>query len=254
MRVIINADDCGINKQVNRHIKDAIEAGKLTSTTIMANMSDLEGSVRLFDEYHDKVSFGIHLNLTEGEPLLRSEKLLEFGFYSENDDKIVFNSKQAESFRYKRLPKDIKAEIYKELATQIEKLKAEGIILSHLDSHHHIHTCFSLIGVIAQLSKDFKIPKVRRIRNYLPQSVSFYGRQAWALMSRCENRQYIMTDYFAIFKEFFLNQRIPQLKSNSSLELMIPPGHYKESYQQEERMMLDMSYPNDFELINYNEL
>ena len=254
MRVIINADDCGKNEQANRHIKEAIEAGKLTSTTIMANMSDVEGALQLFEEYRKEISFGIHLNLTEGEPILRNKKLLDFGYYSENDGKLVFDGAKAERFRNKFLPRDIKAEIYKELSAQVKLLQEGGAILSHIDSHHHIHTCFSLIDVIAQLSKDFNLYKVRRIRNYVPRSLSFYGRQAWATLSYLKNSQYKMTDFFAIFKEFFENERISQLKTDSSIELMIHPGHYMESYQKEEEMMLDMTYPDCFELINYNEL
>ena len=254
MKVIINADDCGKNEQVNCHIKKAIEAGKLTSTTIMANMGDVEGALQLYEEYYKQISFGIHLNLTEGEPLLKSKTLLDFGYYSVQDGKIVFDGTKAESFRYKRLPWDIKAEIYKELAAQIKLLQEGGAILSHIDSHHHIHTCFGLIEVIAQLSKDFNLYKVRRIRNYVPRLMSFYGRQAWAILSHLYNSQYIMTDFFAIFKEFFEKEKISKLKPDSSIELMIHPGHFMESYQKEEQMMLDMTYPDYFELINYNEL
>lgn len=254
MKVIVNADDCGINQQVNSHIKVAIEAGKLTSTTIMANMSDVEGALQLYEEYNKQISFGIHLNLTEGEPLLKSKKLLDFGFYTEKEGSMVFDAKNAEGFRYKLLPKEVKAEIYNELSAQVKFLQERGMIISHIDSHHHIHTCFSLIDVIAQLSKDYNLYKVRRIRNYVPRSLSFYGRQAWAALSHLKNSQYIMTDFFAIFKEFFENERISQLNNNSSIELMIHPGHYMESYQREEKMMMDMKYPEDFELINYNQL
>ena len=43
MKLIINADDCGKNKEVNAAISHFIETGKITSTTVMANMDDLEG-------------------------------------------------------------------------------------------------------------------------------------------------------------------------------------------------------------------
>lgn len=48
MKLIINADDCGKSKDVNVAINHFIEAGKITSTTIMANMDDLDGAARLF--------------------------------------------------------------------------------------------------------------------------------------------------------------------------------------------------------------
>ena len=254
MRVIINADDCGYNSHVNAHIKNAIEAGKLTSTTIMANMTDVPGALQLYEEYHKSVSFGVHLNLTEGEPLLKSKKLLDYGYYVEQDGRIVFDAARAESFRYKLLPKEIKTEIYNELSAQVRLLQEGGAVLSHIDSHHHIHTCFSLMDVIAQLSKDYNINKIRRIRNYVPRSVGYYMRQVWAIMSYVKNSQYAMTDFFAFFNEFFESDRISQLRQSSSIELMIHPGHNMKSYQDEEKLMLDLSYPDYFELTNYNVL
>lgn len=254
MRVIINADDCGLNSNVNQHIRNTIEAGKITSTTIMANMDDIDGALRLYEEYHNQISFGIHLNLTQGQPILNSQKLLDYGYCSEKDGQIVFDSNRAENYRYKILPKVIKREIYKEFSRQIEILQKRGVRLSHLDSHHHIHTCFSLLDVIAQLSLDYNIPKIRRIRNYVPRSLSFYGRQAWATLAIMKNHKFVMSDYFASFEEFVSHNRLPQIKSNDTIELMIHPGHRLETYQLEEKMMLDSVYPVDFELISYNEL
>lgn len=73
IKVIINADDCGYSKLVDDHIANAIRSGKITSTTMMANMNDFEGALALYDTYKDEVSFGFHLNLTEGTPLLKTK-------------------------------------------------------------------------------------------------------------------------------------------------------------------------------------
>lgn len=254
MKVIINADDCGFNPHVNQHIKGAIESGKITSTTIMANMEDLDGALDLYEKYHNSISFGVHLNLTEGVPIIASKTLLDFGYYSEEDGHLIFNGSRAESFHYKQLPKYIRDEIYKELSAQIERVKKDGARISHIDSHHHIHTSSSLFEIIAQLSKEYSIYKVRRIRNYVSNPLSFYGRQAWVILSKMHNPKYHFTDYFAIFREFFLNPSLKNIKYNESLELMIHPGHYMKSYQDEEMMMMDVEYPSNFELINYNDL
>lgn len=56
---------------------------KLPALQSLANMDDLEGASRLFDEYQDSISFGIHLNLTEGHPLRYSQELLDRGYYKE---------------------------------------------------------------------------------------------------------------------------------------------------------------------------
>ena len=69
MRIIINADDCGLSEIVDKEIEYCIRHGLISSTTIMANMDDFEGARRLYDTYGNAVSFGWHMNLTEGEPL-----------------------------------------------------------------------------------------------------------------------------------------------------------------------------------------
>lgn len=79
MKLIINADDCGYSSVVNRRIEEEIWHHRITSTTVMANMDDFEGAVRLYEKYGKDISFGVHLNMTEGKPLLDSEELLSAG-------------------------------------------------------------------------------------------------------------------------------------------------------------------------------
>ena len=100
--VIINADDCGINKEVDAEIERFIQLGKITSTTVMANMDDLEGAKNLYDLYKDNISFGVHVNLTNGEPLTKSQALLDYGYYKEEDGKVLLNGYP---FINKQIPK-----------------------------------------------------------------------------------------------------------------------------------------------------
>ena len=252
MRVIINADDCGYGDLNNQHIKNAIECGKISSTTIMANMPGFEGALELYEKYNKDISFGCHLNLIEGEPLTYSKELDEIGYYIKEGGKVLFGN--AEHFHYKKLSSAAKRAIYNELSAQIKKLQEGGAKISHLDSHSHVHTSPSLFDVMAQVSKDFNIPKVRRIRNYVSNPLSYYGRQAWVMLSKMNNPRYVFTDYFAIFEEYFRNPAIRNIKAGDTLELMVHPGHTLKYLQDEEQMMLDMDYPEYFELITYNDL
>lgn len=43
VKVIVNADDCGISRHVDSEIQRYIEAGLVTSTTLMTNMPDILG-------------------------------------------------------------------------------------------------------------------------------------------------------------------------------------------------------------------
>lgn len=136
-RIIINADDCGMSQTVNEHIEKAILAGKITSTTVMTNMHDFDGAVRLYKQYHDCISFGWHINLSEGKPLLYSQLLLDKGFYIESEHGVEMNGRK---FLHKWLTSEARKEITKELMAQCSKLRDSGIVISHVDSHHHAHT------------------------------------------------------------------------------------------------------------------
>ncbi len=74
-RIIVNADDLGWNRQVNQATRVLMEAGLVTSATIMANGPCWSEAIDLARSKPD-LSFGVHLNLTGGRPLCGS-RLLE---------------------------------------------------------------------------------------------------------------------------------------------------------------------------------
>lgn len=250
MRIIINADDCGKSQIVNEHIEQAIQRGKITSTTVMANMDDFNGAVALFRKYSDKISFGWHINLTEGEPLLKNQRLLDYGYYVEQNGLVSFNGKK---YWDKRLPRDIKEGIKNELKAQYEKLRDAGIKISHADSHQHIHTSKSMLGVIPCVLNELNIFKVRCIRNYMPFSFNFLMRELWRFNFKSRVNNIVMTDYFISFKKYMDN---PNLKSNGTIELMCHPGHEVDFYREEEKLLMssDYSFGNPAQIINYYQL
>src|SRR5258707_9697646 len=68
MRIIVNADDLGMNECVNEAIFQGMRRGTITSATMLSNGAAVKvaaQSLRLFP----KCSFGVHLNLTEYSPL-----------------------------------------------------------------------------------------------------------------------------------------------------------------------------------------
>lgn len=255
MKLIINADDCGKNKEVNAAISHFIETGKITSTIVMANMDDLEGASRLFDEYQDSISFGIHLNLTEGHPLRYSQELLDRGYYKETANvagekgNIYLNINQ---LRNKIISTSIQKELEKELCAQIEKVLDYGIRISHIDSHHHIHTSLLMLRMMPKLAKRYGIHKMRRMRNYVPSAswTNMALRDLWKQLIKLQNHRIVMTDYFGIYEEWYDNGK-QILHENTVLELMCHPGG---AYSEEECKLLETDFTQlaNVELVNYN--
>lgn len=250
-QVIINADDCGINSKVDAEVERFILLGKITSTTVMANMDDLAGAKNLYDLYKEKISFGVHINLTDGQPLTQSQALLDYGYYKEKDGKTLFNGY---SFINNRLPKHLHKDIIKECVAQINKVRDYGINVSHIDSHHLMLTSSSMISITPTILNQTRIKKTRRARNYIKQkSFDYYKRQLWFAWMKMNVRGLKSTDWFDMFSSFYTLQK-KGFHKNGTIELMTHPGG---NYPKEDLLMLNSDYDQLFkgyQLINYNNL
>lgn len=246
-RIIINADDCGISKRVNQEIESCINAGLLTSTTVMANMEDFEGAVRLYRRYKDVISFGWHINLTQGQPLTRSQLLLDKGYYNEKDGRLEFNGR---AFRNKLIDKGMGSEIHKELLAQYSRLRDSGIVPTHADSHQHIHTTRSMLFIVPSLLKELGIVKCRRLRNYVPSVYSRALRNCWGAWMKMHGLK--MTDTFCAFHEYY---DTPLITQGMLVELMCHPGHQGEEYREEYELLKNADFDKlKAKLISYKEL
>lgn len=246
--LIINSDDCGLSPAVNQAIERAIAAGKISSTTVMANMGDLPGAARLHREHGASISFGIHLNLTQGPPLTDSPAMRRSSFVvPDAGGGWRLNGQQ---FRYKPLGRALRAAVRAELDAQIEAVRAAGIRISHIDSHHHIHTAPFILPIVARLAREKGIRRIRAMRNYMPLSASRGLRWAWRLYLKILYPRAIMTQGFGIYEEF---HRQPGLPMRGALELMC---HCGGEPPREEELLMQADAERDFgaRLINYNQL
>ncbi|QUF85600.1 MULTISPECIES: carbohydrate deacetylase [Clostridium] len=160
--LIINADDFGYSKAVNLGIMESHINGVLTSTTLMANMPGVDHAVSLLKDMPN-LCVGAHLTLTCGKPMLGekvSTLIKENGYFLKLED--VEN---------KVVQMDI-SEIYEEWKTQIRYLLNKGVNLSHIDSHHHVHTFKEHEEIIKVLSEEFNLP-VRNCNNVLENKIRF---------------------------------------------------------------------------------
>lgn len=246
-KIIINADDCGKDIYVDSSIKDAILEGKISSTSIMANMRDFDGAVKLYKEFCDQISFGWHINLTEGEPLIQSQLLLDSGYFIEKEGIVYLNGK---SFYGRQLQSEQKIEIRKELIAQYSKLRDYGIEVSHADGHHHIHMSPSMIGFMPSLFKELGITRCRHKKNYGMSAISYFAREMWSIPFKI--RGITMPDTLGDFTTYYNN---PLLRQGTIVELECHPGHPNLDFQQEMKLVYTAAL-NDWgaKLITYRDL
>lgn len=149
----LTADDFGLHPSITDGIMECIEVGVINSISIMANGYDFERAVHLIKN-HGKILKGVHVALTEVEPLLRKEvpSLLK-------GDRPFHHAKNF----FLLLPFIKKAEIYEEAKAQIERV-VRYFPIDHLNSHQHVHLFPGIFEIFLTLARQFKIPYIRLVK------------------------------------------------------------------------------------------
>ncbi len=223
-RLIVNADDFGFARDVNRGIVDAHRGGILTATTLMANGAAFDDAVRLARETPE-LDIGCHLVLVSGCSVRTGAPL----------PATVPELVRALARR------EINA--CDELSAQVRRILDAGIQPRHLDTHKHTHLWTPVLDAVAHIGEEFGIPWVRRPFDFpmTAGGVPFTKRltaRALCLVRRRFHRALgahhcRTTDYFAgfqitgRFRTAELVELIAELPDGLT-ELMTHPGYCTE--------------------------
>jgi predicted glycoside hydrolase/deacetylase ChbG (UPF0249 family) len=133
-RLILNADDFGLTRGINRAIVELYEAGALNSATLMANGPAFEDAISLALA-HPGLGVGCHIVLTEGIPVSHPASIPTLiGADGKN-----FRPSLVSFLAALLLGRINQAEIALEAAAQIDRLQLAGIRVTHVDTHKHTH-------------------------------------------------------------------------------------------------------------------
>jgi chitin disaccharide deacetylase len=154
-QLIINADDFGLCRGVNKGIAEAHATGVLTSATLMANMPAAEEAVEIAHKL-SHLGVGVHLNLTEGKPLSQDSNVNQL-----LDEAGNFAFKAGKLALVSLVSAKVRSAVETELAAQIQWVIERAIMPTHLDSHKHIHSFPLIFKIVCRLAKRFGIPAIR---------------------------------------------------------------------------------------------
>jgi predicted glycoside hydrolase/deacetylase ChbG (UPF0249 family) len=246
--VIVNADDLGMSQEVNEATFDLMAKGRISSATIMANAPVSRDAARRVASF-PRCSFGVHLNLTQFEPLTAGPgaRLLvdERGQMSRANERAWPTRERLRA-------------VYRELCAQIERVASLGVCISHLDSHNHVHTRPFLFVVLKAVQKRYHIRRVRLAKNFYSSDrpcpadlVLKKHAYNWALKSMYAT---CTTDAFTEFLTYYQADATRQ-RSIGRIELMVHPGA---AYAAEETAILDSDWTRrmgrPLQLISYAQL
>jgi predicted glycoside hydrolase/deacetylase ChbG (UPF0249 family) len=155
-RLILNADDFGLTRGINRAVAELHSAGALTSTTLMANGPAFDDAVAIAHA-HPSLGVGCHVVLVDGTPLSPPASI----------PSLI--GKDGKSFRTS-LPDFLLAalrgainedDILREATAQIRHMQSAGLHVTHLDTHKHTHTLPTVARPLLQAAVHAGIRAVR---------------------------------------------------------------------------------------------
>lgn len=231
-RLIVNADDLGADESRNAGIFDAIEAGSVTSVSILPNGPALEDALRGIRALRLKsLSFGVHFNISEGKPIASASRCIL------GPDGCFRGKVRTQSLLLDRENSALQKEIRKELSAQIILIQDAGIHVDHLDGHQHVHILPAVVRAAAEAANTHGISWVRIPEEPCPDSVSahvteeacFFSQHASASRAFYNAMGIHSTDHF---RGLLLKGELPAetwldyLESIPSglTELMVHPG------------------------------
>lgn len=251
--VVINADDFGYGPEVNAAILEAGHKRCISSATIMANGPSVSEALAMV-AHLPQMSFGIHLNLTEFLPLLPVSAIQTAGLVNAEGTFL------GDAFRQLRPSPRLLEACYEELDQQLLSLHVKGLRLSHIDSHHHIHTVPWLLPVVWQLQKKHKIFRLRNTLNIYPSGEVnaprlrlLAAKKLWQSAALLLGAK--MPQRFSSLSVFLADPLRSDFTAASSLELMCHPG--QAGFEGETQHLLSQGpsvLPEGFGLLNYRDI
>jgi hopanoid biosynthesis associated protein HpnK len=166
-RLIVNADDFGLTRGVNRAIAACHQRGIVSSATLMATGACFEEAVEMAG-HMPRLSVGCHIVLVDGTPLLSPAEVRSL--LAPGTDRFYHSI--GEVLRAVALGRFQAAEVEAEAGAQLARLQSAGVRVSHFDAHKHTHMFPSILRPLLRAASAHG---VRAVRNPFeaPQVVSF---------------------------------------------------------------------------------
>jgi predicted glycoside hydrolase/deacetylase ChbG (UPF0249 family) len=146
--LIVTADELGLSPKRNQGIVDAHCKGIVTSASMLAYGPAFREAVKIAKAL-PKLDIGLHLNLSEGEPLVLGHKTLV-------GPEGRFWGRQEARKRAREGVFDLR-EIEREADAQIDTLKSAGMKITFLNSVDHMHIRGNLAQPLSLMAKKHGI-------------------------------------------------------------------------------------------------
>ena len=154
--LILNADDFGLPRGINRAIAALHSAGVLPSATLMAAGPAFDDAIAVA-RAHPSLGVGCHIVLTDGAPVSPPGSIPSLL----GPDRKNFRPSLVDFVRALLLGQIREEEVAREALAQIQKLQRAGICVTHIDTHKHTHLFPAIARPLLQVADRCGIRAIR---------------------------------------------------------------------------------------------
>jgi predicted glycoside hydrolase/deacetylase ChbG (UPF0249 family) len=224
VRVVVNADDFGFSEDTVESTIAAIEAGHVTSATLMPGMPASEQAIA-FARNNPQVSFGVHLTFVgDGEERPVSAPV-DVPALVDSAGALRRTNRVRLAAAVGRLPIE---QLEREIVAQVEWFRTRGLDVSHVDSHRHLHKYAPFRDALARALPRLGITRVRNVQDIylgrpLVSPTVWFGRHWRAELMK----QFVTTHHFympASAGDTSWTEILGRLSAGETLEIGVHPG------------------------------
>jgi chitin disaccharide deacetylase len=236
MDVVICGDDFGLTETVNEAIIEAHYNGSLTHASIISNAPCFEDAATKARAYGNTLKVGLHINLSFGKPITPKE---EIGCLTDNKGNLTCGFLRLLTLPILKGVPLVREQVEREIENQLLHCRKNGITITHIDSHRHIHAIPWMYKIVEKLAHRYGIPRIRVINERL--SSALYANPAAFLLSPLGivklillrsltrlNKQKSESYFFSIIHSCKITdaliRRIKIPKQYTSVEIMLHPS------------------------------
>ena len=153
--MIVCADDFGLGPLINEAVEEAHRYGILSTASLMVGgkaAADAIGRAHRLP----KLRVGLHLNLTEGHPVLPE---MEVPQLLRGNGEFDRNMARA-GVRFSVFP-GVRRQLAAEIWAQFAAFRATGLALDHVNAHEHMHLHPVVAKLIIEIGRDYDMKAVR---------------------------------------------------------------------------------------------
>ena len=166
-RLIVCADDFGLDPAVNEAVERACRGGILTCASLMVGAPAAADAVDRARRLPG-LRVGLHVVLVDGRPVLPPEEVPALV-----DRTGSFDNRMARAGLRFALWPSVRRQLRREIEAQFAAFAATGLMLDHVNAHKHFHLHPTLLEMLLRIGAEFGAPPVR-----LPREPAWVARRA----------------------------------------------------------------------------